>query len=157
MSYCNAISLSLTNEAPAVLRCWQLPVKECISPIGSPAPPATILRISLHSVCAHTQSYKKHVNRNYTPPLRFSASHHSFVIRPQTESLHLHLPLTVLPSSAPHLRSTPSCVQVQGCWQTVSLSLLYITHTHSRHFPLCELVSTQQDRSHSHCQHIKEE
>lgn len=56
-------------------------------------------------------------------------------------------------SPRPHLRSTPRCVQVQGCWQTVSLSLCYLnarahTRTHitawlqRRRFLLCESVST---------------
>lgn len=42
-----SISLSLTNEALATLWCWQLPMKECITPIGSPVLTVTQLHVLL--------------------------------------------------------------------------------------------------------------
>lgn len=59
--------------------------------------------------------------------------HKSFLIHPQhlaLDPLLCFLPSLFLPLFAPHLRSTPCRVQVQGCRQTVSLSLLYL-NTHA--------------------------
>lgn len=182
-SRCNGISLSLTNEALAALWCWQLPMKECIIPIGSPVPPVTQLHVFLSLVaCTHTQTHthacicKKHIICHRVPILCSSSVFSHPPPTPRVGSLPLLLPLPDDPSSFPssppsYLRSTPRCVQVQGCWQTVSLGLRYLnthshTQTHTRSlvptqalpsFPLCELVSTQQARSHSHCQHIKKD
>ena len=145
-SRCNVISVSLTNESPAALWCWQLPMKEFISPIGFPASPVTQLHISPPLVAdTHLCTAKRHVSRNYMSHLRNLSTVpipcSSLVLFNPSSTPHVgSLPLLLLCLSpilssllySSHLRSTPSCVQVQGCWQTVSLSLLYLnTHTYT--------------------------
>lgn len=114
--------MSLTNESPAALRCWQSLMKEFISPIGFPASPATQLHVSptmvacKHSRTAQTFMYKEELLVTSTPPLRvpFLCVFSLVVLfnsspTPHVGSLPLFFPLLVSPRIPPPF--APICEQ----------------------------------------------